>query len=193
MRRRDKGRTSLSWWCISRSRQISVGGYTYYVRTNPFRDYMRTYYKCNLPNGFCTDLWYMDSLSSLARCFFTLSSLSILDTPKIRVVEYRIDGTMRILSYLVFSPHYSPSHNILPCAQALVCNKNENDKSAKRQIISIIETQSERGIVHITECVDIHALHLSTKNLYYAYPHQLLCGYHNSLSRKLTHMTRMND
>ena len=68
-----------------------------------------------------------------------------------------------------FFSHYSPSHNILPCAQALVCNKNENDKSAKRQIISIIETQSERGIVHITECVDIHALQLSTKNLYCAY------------------------
>lgn len=63
--------------------------------------------------------------------FFTLSSVSILDTPKIRVVEYRIDGTMRILSYLVFSPHYSPSHNILPCAQALVCKKTRARQECK--------------------------------------------------------------
>lgn len=193
MRRRDKGRTSLSWWCISRSRQISVGGYTYYVRTNPFRDYMRTYYKCNLPNGFCTDLWYMDSLSSLARCFFTLSSLSILDTPKIRVVEYRIDWYDENFIVPRFFLTTHPLIIFFHVLKLWCAKKREHDKSAKRQIISIIETQSERGIVHITECVDIHALHLSTKNLYYAYPHQLLCGYHNSLSRKLTHMTRMND
>ncbi len=125
--------------------------------------------------------------------FFTLSSVSILDTPKIRVVEYRIDWYDENFIVPRFPLTTHPLIIFFHVLKLWCAKKTRTTRVQRGKSLASSRHNQRGGIVHIMECVDIHALQLSTKNLFYAYPHQLLCGYHNSLSREVTHMTRMND